>query len=67
MSYEPAKKRAEPSTRRVRRLPDGGTSWDYEGFLRLAMGQNNGGGGQAFLPSLTDALDVTIQGVVHAA
>jgi len=40
---------------------------DYEGLLRQAIGKNKAGGGQAFLPSLTQAFDVTIQGVARVA
>ena len=40
---------------------------DYEGLLRLAIGKNKAGGGQWIVPSLTQALDVTIQGVARVA
>jgi len=40
---------------------------NYAGLMPLTMGKNNGGGGQAFLPSLTEALRFDIQGVARVA
>ena len=40
---------------------------DYAGLVRLVRGQNNGGGGQASSPSLTDPWGVDIQGVALVA
>jgi hypothetical protein len=40
---------------------------DFVGILRLMTGQNKFGGGQGFPPSLTQALDVKIQGVARVA
>jgi hypothetical protein len=42
-------------------------SGDYAGFLRLTVGQNKFGGGQAIQPSLGPLLRFEIQGIVLAA
>ena len=40
---------------------------DYEGLLRLAIGKNKAGGGQAIQPSLACLFRFEIQGVALAA
>jgi len=40
---------------------------DYAGLLRLATGQNKGGGGHPLHPSLVNALSFRIEGVALAA
>ena len=57
----------QPTADSVDRFLTAELSGDYAGLVRLAVGQNKFGGGQAIQPSLAPLLRFEIEGIAQAS